>query len=96
MDLLQHQKGSSTDLGADTIRDKETMHRLITKLSRADAAIYNGDDDGVTSTSTTAMKTLLGEGGGPRFERAPGTKKKKKKRTRGPGPKRAGLDPVSV
>ncbi|TQD83633.1 hypothetical protein C1H46_030800 [Malus baccata] len=41
LDFLQTQPG----------KDKETMHRLVTKLSRADAAIYDGDDDGVTSTS---------------------------------------------
>ncbi|RXH77175.1 hypothetical protein DVH24_023449 [Malus domestica] len=32
-------------------KDKETVHRLVTKLSRADTAIYDGDDDGVTRTS---------------------------------------------
>ncbi|XP_068307001.1 DNA polymerase epsilon subunit B [Pyrus communis] len=32
-------------------KDKETVHRLVTKLSRADAAVYDGDDDGGGSTS---------------------------------------------
>ncbi|KAB2600800.1 hypothetical protein D8674_042589 [Pyrus ussuriensis x Pyrus communis] len=29
MDLLHHQKGSNTDLGADTLRRKKTMQPLV-------------------------------------------------------------------
>ncbi|XP_068308387.1 DNA polymerase epsilon subunit B-like isoform X2 [Pyrus communis] len=44
-------KRKSCRVGILPGKDKETVHRLATKLSRADAAIYDGDDDCVTSTS---------------------------------------------